>query len=757
MKKNNLLGVWTTCALFVVGSVAANAGIGDWKNYTDMKNVVGLASSRNAVWIGTNGGMLRFTLGDSAFRKFTNSEGLTGNDVSAIGLDSQGSVWVGEKSGAIDVYSPATNTWRYISDILRSSQSQKAINAFLPHGDSMYIASAFGVSVFSVRDFEFKDTYGSIGAFSHPSVSCLAVVNGLTFVGMPGGIAVSKQGAVNLAAPESWNSFATPASVTAMSVFRGNVYASSRTGVYVYQAGTWQAVSGITQSVSALAAADSALYMAGSASNSIVALSAAGIVSSFGTSAPATISSICIDSSGRIFAGFQNAGIGVATSAASQWAQFISNSPSTNFFPSVLVDANGVVWSASAGAGGSGSGKGFYSFDGNVWKNYNATTFPQLKMNEFFAAGLGPNNSKWFGSWGRNGGLAVVDSKETSLRSFDHGSAGFSGAGSDSTYVVMGRIAFDGAGNVWAPNYIAQSGTVLWKMGSDSQWSPVRAATRNAYSSVLGVTVDRNGTKWCMNTVGEFQPQPAHFMFYNESLSIQGLEDDGWGEVTVSDGMTSQSVTCVAEDKDGSLWIGTDLGITIINDPRFPLSQNRIVFLGAVRDQFINTIVVDPLNNKWIGTRTGVVVVSPDGSSLLQQYNVANTNGKLVDNGVLSIALDEKRGIAYFGTGKGLSSLEIPVIATVEKMSSLEVGPNPFILPDHSVVAIKGLADNATIKILTTSGLLVKEFGAQGGGTAFWDGTDANGKNVGSGIYLIVAYAENGNQVSTAKVAVVRR
>ena len=752
MKTNILLRLWLASACFVIGSVVVNAGIGDWKNYTDMKNVLGLVSSRSAVWVGTGGGMLRFTLGDSAFRKFTNSEGLTGNDVSAIGLDSHGSVWVGEKSGAIDVYSPSTNSWQYVSDIILSPQSQKGINAFVAHGDSMYIASAFGVSVFSVKNFEFKDTYSNIGAFSHPNVTCLAILDGITFIGTPGGIAVSKQGAVNLAAPESWNSFATPASVTAMSVFRGFVYASSSSGVYVYQAGSWQLVPGISQTVNAMVGTESDLYLAGG--NSVLALSSAGVVTHYGGSAPGTISCVALDSSDRLFAGFQDAGIGVVTSATSQWAKYLANSPATNFFSSVVVDEKGIVWAASAGPGGHGTGKGFYSLDGGVWKNYNIDTLPRLNTNEFYAASIGPNNSKWISSWG--GGVAELNAEGNLVRVYNDAYPGFVGTVTAS-YVVAGKIGVDGSGNVWVPMFGALNGNVLWKMRPDSTWESVRDASRNSYSYILGVTIDRNGTKWCSNAVAEFQRQPASFMYYNESVSVQGMDSDLWGELTTSNGMTSQSVTCVIEDKEGSLWIGTDLGVTIIADPRFPLSQNRIVFLGAVRDQFINTIVVDPLNNKWIGTRTGVLVVSPDGSSLLAQYNVANTAGKLVDNSVLSIALDEKRGIAYFGTGKGLSSLEIPVIATVEKMSSLEVGPNPFILPDHPVVAIKGLSDNATIKILTTSGSLVKQFDAQGGGRAFWDGTDTNGKNVGSGIYLIVAFAENGNQVSTAKIAVVRR
>ena len=49
------------------------------------------------------------------------------------------------------------------------------------------------------------------------------------------------------------------------------------------------------------------------------------------------------------------------------------------------------------------------------------------------------------------------------------------------------------------------------------------------------------------------------------------------------------------------------------------------------------------------------------------------------------------------------------------------------------------------------------EFKAQGGGRAFWDGRDMKGEVVQSGVYFVVAFAENGNQTITGKIAVVRR
>lgn len=711
--KKNFLSVMAAMVAGTVGiSTYATAGIGDWKNYTNMKDVVALVSTRDAVWAGTSGGLLRFTVQDSAFKKFTNSEGLTGNGISAMGWGSNGTVWIGEASGAIDVLSPSSNSWQYIRDISLSTKPQKSVNAFFSQGDSMYIATAFGISLFSISKFEFKDTYSNFGSFASPNVSSLVVYGGRIYVATTSGLAISKPNAVNLAAPESWDSFTNPGSANAMASFRGNVYAATNGGLFVYQNGAWSSISGITQSVKALVSSDSLLYVVGA--NTVVTLSAFNTISTYGGAAPGTIACAALDSSKRFFVGFHDGGVAMLNTASNEWKQFIPDGPASNFFSSVAIDEKGIVWAASASA----NGKGFYSYDGTSWKNYNIAALPELKVDNYYTVTIGPNNSKWFGSWG--GGLALINSAGTLVRVFDDKYPGFVGA-DKIPYVVVGKTAIDRIGNVWVPLYKTLNGNVLWKMKPDSTWDSIRTALSNSYNFILGVTIDRNGTKWCSNTLPGFPP-PAQLMYFNESAAVCGLDDDHWGQLTTTDGLTSASITCVTEDNDGALWIGTDLGITVIGEPLCPKTRISKIFLGAVRDLFINAIAVDALNNKWIASRGGVMVLSPDGTSLIAQYDVTNTNGKLVDNNVLSIAFDEKRGIAYFGTGSGLSSLEIPAIATVEKLASLEVAPNPFILPDNSSVSISGLAENTTIKILSVTGALIRQFNAQGGGRAFWDG-----------------------------------
>ena len=64
---------------------------------------------------------------------------------------------------------------------------------------------------------------------------------------------------------------------------------------------------------------------------------------------------------------------------------------------------------------------------------------------------------------------------------------------------------------------------------------------------------------------------------------------------------------------------------------------------------------------------------------------------------------------------------------------------------------------NSSIKILDISGNLVRTFTSPGGRIAFWDAKNEDGNYVASGIYIIVAYDLEVNNISSAKVAVIKK
>ncbi len=294
-------------------------------------------------------------------------------------------------------------------------------------------------------------------------------------------------------------------------------------------------------------------------------------------------------------------------------------------------------------------------------------------------------------------------------------------------------------------------------MKPDSTWVSYIASQSTFDKNVFGPAIDGNGTKWFVSDVPGWNNTDVALSYFNEALNVAG-SSDGWGTVTTQDGLTNGTTSCAVVDLDGDVWIGTATGITIISDPAHPSSRVSRVYVGAVRDEYITSIVVDALNNKWVATHTGVFVLSPDGTSILGQYTVASTGRKLADDDVLSLAYDEKRGVMYFGTDKGLSSLQILTVAPADEFTTLKIAPNPYRLSTAggTRVMISGLVRDSEVKILTVAGTLVKQLVAEGGGRTTWDGTDDEGRLVASGIYYVVAYADNGNQLATAKLAVLR-
>jgi hypothetical protein len=93
----------------------------------------------------------------------------------------------------------------------------------------------------------------------------------------------------------------------------------------------------------------------------------------------------------------------------------------------------------------------------------------------------------------------------------------------------------------------------------------------------------------------------------------------------------------------------------------------------------------------------------------------------------------------------------------VESFGELHVYPNPYVVPNQALLTVDGLVAGSTLKILTADGRLIREVQTPGGRIGYWNGQDESGRDVASGIYIVVAFGSNGSQIAHGKVAVVRR
>jgi ligand-binding sensor domain-containing protein len=380
-------------------------------------------------------------------------------------------------------------------------------------------------------------------------------------------------------------------------------------------------------------------------------------------------------------------------------------------------------------------------------------------FDNYYNVSLGVTGSLWVSSWGEGVVEVIGDSV---VRKYNYyTSPSLPGATSkDFDYVVSSGVALDSQGKIWIVNRNQANGKSLIRLDNDTTGTPFNNQINSSDGWFHGVVIDQNDTKWMGSTVPWHMDPGTGVYFFNEKNTIPGTTN-GWGKLSMDDGLQSNIVLSLAIDLDGAIWIGLGLGVVIILDPLNPLNPASRSTSFPLREQVIQSIAVDAVNNKWIGTKEGVFVINADGTQgvLPYTYTVASTNKSLLSNNVQTIAIDQKHGIAYFGTEQGLSSLAIEPVQTERSFSKLVIGPNPFILPPPGQdLEIRNLVANSTIKVMTVSGTVVRQFEASaGGGRTHWDGRDKNGAFVASGIYFIVATADNGSQTVTGKVAIIRK
>lgn len=722
----------------------------NWKNYTALKNVQDVTISSNIIWSAASGGAFQYSTITNQFITLHKSEGLQGNSLTSVIVDDLDRTWFGSIEGIIDIYNISTNSLDVILDIYNSNQINKRINDFAAAGDTIIVSTDFGVSLINATSFLFFDTFFKFGTFPSNIRVNSTLKSGLFYVCTDQGIAIQKPGAINLSAPESWNVYSIaeglPSNKTLKAgIYQGELIVSTDKGFSRFTNNIWNNfitdLSNLSiddfqisrDSIIILSQNNIYLYynqVLNVLYNSAVPLSKLEYKENFGIT--------CASTDGTLYLDNQLTGA------------FLSpNAPPVNQFPSMSVDVNSRLWSAS---GKDGRGVGYYTYDGDTWEIFNNSNTPVLPSNDFYHAyTLG--SLAYLGTWG----FGFIEVNGENKKVFNRGNTGMQGIPQNPDFLVITGFGKDSRGNLWVLNYWAADRKTLSMRTPDSTWYHflIPAAPNIALEGYYNLVIDPYDTKWfsCANT------SRLGLFYLNENKTYTDPSDDRSDYLSTSDGLNTNDVRDVVVDRRGDVWVATSLGVNVItNTSGIPTSGSSGLDIKSVfvlRQQAVNTIAVDPLNQKWIGTNEGLLLVNSDGSRLITTFTAENS--ALLSNQIRSLAIDENKGIVYVGTDEGLTSFETPYIKPLESFDKLFVYPNPYKIKSGSnILTIDGLIRDTEIKILTIDGALVSEFSSPGGRTAYWDGKNENGELVSTGIYIIVAFDTEGNEVVTGKVAVFR-
>ncbi|MBQ7427046.1 MAG: Por secretion system protein [Prevotella sp.] len=333
-------------------------------------------------------------------------------------------------------------------------------------------------------------------------------------------------------------------------------------------------------------------------------------------------------------------------------------------------------------------------------------------------------------------------------------------------FVLILGIKFDAQGNLWVLNSMAK-GVSLLKLSPNHEWTDLHQPlltdeAGNTLAGLRDMIIDSRGLLWFVNN-----------NWQDPSLFCYDMENDKlikYNNFTNQDGV-KYDVTwayCVAEDRDGNIWVGTNSGPFLIqkqeigqesvtfNQVKVPRNDGTNYADYLLSGVSISSIAIDGGNRKWFGSNgAGAFLISAD--NLGQIHNFTTDNSKLITNNISSIAINQKSGEVFFLSDDGLCSYMSNAIEPEEEMTKDNIWayPNP-VTPDYTgLITITGLSYDADVKIVASNGALIAE-GRSSGGMFTWDGCDQKGRRVISGIYFVVSATSEGRSGTCCKIAVIR-
>ncbi len=449
----------------------------------------------------------------------------------------------------------------------------------------------------------------------------------------------------------------------------------------------------------------------------------------------------CIFSNGIIWISDQVTGLIQLDPSTSSFVKMIPGGPGGQITTALLASSAGVL-------AASNTKKGWAILENGKWqpqKGLDSVTGVQsIAINHL-------DNSIWL----TTSELGVAKWQNNKVQLFNPRNSSLMGTTNNSCF-TSGVVA-DSKGNSWVSNTGTTKSIHVYQ--PDGKWT--------GFTNPFGMTdagtleIDDIGQIWgtTKNANGLF--------VYNPGSSLTSSTDDRWKQYKAGTGignLPSNQVNCAAKDKNGFIWVGTDRGIGIIQcveniftaagcDALLPVVQQDR-FAGLLfKDENVQTIAVDGADRKWVGTQNGVWLISATGEKVI--YRFSTNNSPLLGNDISKISIDPLTGEVFIATNNGLCSFRSTATEAVTAQQKVLVFPNPVPPGYNGSIAIRGLTNNALVKITNLYGALVYQTRSLGG-QAIWDGKNTNGTKVASGVYLIICRDDSGAEKIATKITIVQ-
>jgi len=761
MRKFLCISILLFKALMAEGQTA----VGAWSDHFTYKTSKCVAVGAEEVYSSTGSSILIYNKRYAELRKMSHINGLTETGVSSI-------AWSEEYKTLVIAYA-STNVDLLVNNVIYNIPDifkkyipwTKEIYRIRTKGKYAYLASSFGIVVIDLDKKEVHDTWKPGISTETNGIRDIAFSNDKVFAASDNGVFSADLSNQGLAYFGNWNpvnSLPDPSGKFTSIIFSGNRLFVNQSnpaagGDQVYTVDSNSSLFSFTPGIYNRSMDNSSSGFTISSAGSLRYFDSNGnltnTVSAYGWGSPDI--SMAVDDNGETWIADNSSGL-IRTFNKSEFTVLDLPGPISDN-NSFLSAHNGktVICGGATDASWNNLGRPLEIsvYENNDWNsNVSGTILDPIRV----LTDPDDNNHMFVATWG--GGLLEYLNNSL-VKQYNESDSPLQSVLPGRPYVRICGMAFDKSKNLW----ITQSGVggSIKILKPDGSWI-VNPLTINA--PVIGdIIITGKGQKWIILPGG-------HGLFvFDDNKTPDVFSDDHSKYLLVQDteNQPVSFVYSIAEDLDGSIWIGTDQGPLIYYSPenvfttdlkaaRIKIPRNDGTDLAdyVLKAETITSIAVDGANRKWLATSgSGAYLLSADG--LKQLKNFTENNSPLISSSVKSLSVDNKTGEVWFGTDKGIVSYRGDATQGNENFSKVYTFPNPVRENYTGNVTIAGLVRDTQIRITDISGNLVYKM-VSDGGEATWDLKTYNGKRVSTGVYLVFCANSDGSQSRVTKMLVIR-
>ncbi len=760
-----------------ITSVLGQVPIGQWRDQLPYTLCNSVTEAGNKIYFSTPYAVFYFDKDDNSVNRITKINGLSDIGISCIKFNPEyNTIVIAYTNANIDLIK--NNTIINISDIKRKQiLGNKTINSVYFIGKYAYLSCGFGIVVLDIEKEEIRETYYIGKDGSQVNVLCMVMDDkDSLFAASDRGIYKAYSKDPNLANFASWRkdpAIDTTAKFNTITFFNGKVFVNKQKGsaladtIYTYASGKWNLW-------------ERPLY------NPVMRL----------------------ESNSKYLLVSYNYFVKVFNTSLEQTSDIWSYYPGNPFPQDAIADKNDYVWVSDTYAGaisynmattvvqpillsGPLTAKAFamicngndlyiapggrdasyiplfnspqiYHFNSTNWNNiagYNNPLINQTHDIDCIAVDPFDPAHVFAGTYGT--GLLELRN-DSVIRRFTEGNSTLRHhtGNPDTSDVRVGGATFDASGALWV---VTSHNNNCLSMKKGDVWTgfTIPIVNENDLGQIL---VNSLGQKWIQMRYGNLNPYSI--LVFDDNNTPGNPNDDKSIKLNSAVGngnIPGNIVFAMAEDKKGEIWIGTEKGVAVFYSPENIFTgsnfdaQRILVQQGSyvqylLENETATAIAIDGDNRKWIGTdRGGVFLFSEDGTQEI--YHFTAENSPLLSNRITGIAINND-GEVFFGTDNGVISFRSTATPGGDTNENVFAFPNPVKSEYDGYIAIKGLVNQAQVRITDISGTLIYSTRAEGG-QAIWNGRNFDGRKAQTGVYLVFASNEDGKEKVVTKILII--